>query len=152
MGVTNHTQFNLSTVKVISRYSLTVHTCYLHRYIPYFDSLARVNMFHYNLLVQQKFYKMHALLHNFFYHKVEMNILDVSYSINTVLFSNWMNGSNKNNVFTVSRSTNKKISSISRSFSSFSRTGCFYSLLKICIRHSRKFSSLEVTFCFKLRY
>ena len=41
--------FNPSTVKVIiSWYSLTGCTCYLHRYISYFDSLARleVNMQH----------------------------------------------------------------------------------------------------------
>ena len=34
------TQFNPSTVKVISWYSLTGCTCYLHRCISYFDSLA----------------------------------------------------------------------------------------------------------------
>ena len=41
MGVTNRAQFNPSTVKVISLYS-----CYLHRCIFYFDSLAgsEVNM------------------------------------------------------------------------------------------------------------
>ena len=38
------TQFNLSTVKVISWYSSTGCTCYLHRCISYFDSLAGVNM------------------------------------------------------------------------------------------------------------
>ena len=35
-----HTQFNPSTVKVISWYSSTGCTCYLHRCISYFDSLA----------------------------------------------------------------------------------------------------------------
>ena len=35
------TQFNPSTVKVISWYSSTRCTCYLHRCISYFDSLAR---------------------------------------------------------------------------------------------------------------
>ena len=37
--------FNLSTVKVISWYSSTGCTCYLHRCISYFDSLAGVNIF-----------------------------------------------------------------------------------------------------------
>ena len=36
--------FNLSAVKVISWYSSTGCTCYLHRCISYFDSLAGVNM------------------------------------------------------------------------------------------------------------
>ena len=36
--------FNPSTVKVISRYSLTGWTCYLHRCISYFDSLAGLSM------------------------------------------------------------------------------------------------------------
>ena len=36
--------FNSSTVKVISWYSLTGCTCYLHRCISYFDSLTGVNM------------------------------------------------------------------------------------------------------------
>ena len=36
--------FNPSTVKVISWYSSTGCTCYLHRCISYFDSLAGVNM------------------------------------------------------------------------------------------------------------
>ena len=36
--------FNLSTVKVISWYSSTGCTCYLHRCISYFDTLAGVNM------------------------------------------------------------------------------------------------------------
>ena len=40
--------FNPSTVKVISWYSSTGCTCYLLRCISYFDSLARVNMLHYN--------------------------------------------------------------------------------------------------------
>ena len=35
-----HTQFNLSTVKVISWYPSTGLTCYLQRCISYFDSLA----------------------------------------------------------------------------------------------------------------
>ena len=35
------TQFNPSTVKVISWYSSTGCTCYLHRCISYFDGLAR---------------------------------------------------------------------------------------------------------------
>ena len=38
--------FNPSTVKVISWYSSTGCTCYLHRCISYFDSLAGVNMLH----------------------------------------------------------------------------------------------------------
>ena len=38
------TQFNPSTVKVISWYSSTGCTCYLHRCISYFDSSAGVNM------------------------------------------------------------------------------------------------------------
>ena len=38
--------FNPSTVKVISWYSSTECTCYLHRCISYFDSLAGVNMQH----------------------------------------------------------------------------------------------------------
>ena len=38
------TQFNPSTVKVISWYSSTGCTCYLHRYISCFDSLAGVSM------------------------------------------------------------------------------------------------------------
>ena len=38
------TQFNPSTVKVISWYSSTGCTCYLHRLISYFDSSTRVNM------------------------------------------------------------------------------------------------------------
>ena len=38
--------FNPSTVKVISRYSSSGCTCYLHRCISYFDSLAGVNMLH----------------------------------------------------------------------------------------------------------
>ena len=38
------TQFNPSTVKVISWYSSTGCTCFLHRCISYFDSLAGVNM------------------------------------------------------------------------------------------------------------
>ena len=38
------TQFNPSTVKVISWYSSPGWTCYLHRCISYFDSLAGVNM------------------------------------------------------------------------------------------------------------
>ena len=38
------TQFNLSTVKVIPLIPSTGCTCYLHRCISYFDSLARVNM------------------------------------------------------------------------------------------------------------
>ena len=41
------TQFNPSTVKVISWYSSSGCTCYLHWCISYFDSLARVNMFLY---------------------------------------------------------------------------------------------------------
>ena len=41
-----HTQFNPSTVKVISWYSSTGCTCYLHRCISYFDSLSGVNMLH----------------------------------------------------------------------------------------------------------
>ena len=42
------TQFNTSTVKVISWYSSTGCTCYLHRCISYFDSLAglEVNIQH----------------------------------------------------------------------------------------------------------
>ena len=36
--------FSLSTVKVISWYSWTGCTCYLHRCITYFDTLAGVNM------------------------------------------------------------------------------------------------------------
>ena len=46
VSVTNRTQFNPSTVKVISWYSSTGCTCYLHRCISYFDSLAglEVNM------------------------------------------------------------------------------------------------------------
>ena len=39
--------FNQSTAKVIFWYSSTGCTCYLHRCISYFDSLARVNMLHY---------------------------------------------------------------------------------------------------------
>ena len=39
--------FNLSTVKVISWYSSTGCTCYLHRCISYFDRLAGVSMLHY---------------------------------------------------------------------------------------------------------
>ena len=46
VGVTNCTQFNLSTVKVISWYSSTGCTCYLHRCISYLDRLAGVNMLH----------------------------------------------------------------------------------------------------------
>ena len=44
-----HTQFNPSTVKVIFWYSSTRCTCYLHRCISYFDSLAgsEVNIQHY---------------------------------------------------------------------------------------------------------
>ena len=38
------TQFNLSTVKIIPLKPSTGCTCYLHRCISYFDSLARVNM------------------------------------------------------------------------------------------------------------
>ena len=38
------TQFNPSTVKVISWYSSTGCTCYLHRCISFLDSLAGVNM------------------------------------------------------------------------------------------------------------
>ena len=46
------TQFNPSTVKVISWYSSTGGTCYLHRCISYFDSLAgsEVNMQHKSFL------------------------------------------------------------------------------------------------------
>ena len=40
------TQFNLSTVKVISLIPSTGCTCYLHRCIFYFDSSAGVNMQH----------------------------------------------------------------------------------------------------------
>ena len=40
------TQFNPSTVKVISWYSSSGWTCYLHRCISYFDSSAGVNMQH----------------------------------------------------------------------------------------------------------
>ena len=45
------TQFNPSTVKVISWYSSTRCTCYLHRCISYFDSLARseVNIQHFRV-------------------------------------------------------------------------------------------------------
>ena len=45
------TQFNPSTVKVISWYSSTGCTCYLHRCISYFDSLAgsEVNIQNYNI-------------------------------------------------------------------------------------------------------
>ena len=39
--------FNPSTVKVISWYSLPGCTCYLHRCISFFDSLAGVNMLQY---------------------------------------------------------------------------------------------------------
>ena len=46
VGVTNRTQLNPSTVKVISWHSSTGCTCYSHRYISYFDSLAGVNMLH----------------------------------------------------------------------------------------------------------
>ena len=38
------TQFNASTGKVVSWYSSTGFTCYLHRCISYFDSLAGVNV------------------------------------------------------------------------------------------------------------
>ena len=41
------TQFHLSTVKVIPLIPSTGCTCYLHRYISYFDSLTGVNMQHY---------------------------------------------------------------------------------------------------------
>ena len=44
-----HTQFNLSTVKAISWHSSTRCTCYLHKCISYFDSLAGVNMLHNSL-------------------------------------------------------------------------------------------------------
>ena len=46
------TQFNPSTVKVISWYSSTRCTCCLHRCISYFDSLAgsEVNMLQYHLI------------------------------------------------------------------------------------------------------
>ena len=40
VSITNCTLFNPSTVKVISWYSSTGCTCYLHRCISYFDSLA----------------------------------------------------------------------------------------------------------------
>ena len=43
--------FNPSTVKVIFWYSSTGCTCYLHRCISYFDSLAGVNMLHYLILI-----------------------------------------------------------------------------------------------------
>ena len=44
--------FNPSTVKVISWYSSTGCTCYLHRCISYFNSLAGVNMQHYLTLAE----------------------------------------------------------------------------------------------------
>ena len=44
------TQFNLSRVKVISWYSSTGCTFYLHRCISYFDCSAGFNMQHYSLL------------------------------------------------------------------------------------------------------
>ena len=46
-----HTQFNPTTVKVISWYSSTRCTCYLHRCISCFDSLAGVNMQQYMFFV-----------------------------------------------------------------------------------------------------
>ena len=45
-SVTIRTQFNPSTVKVIPPISSTRWTCYLHRCISSFDSLAGVNMLH----------------------------------------------------------------------------------------------------------
>ena len=48
-----HTQFNPSTVKVISWYSSTGCTCYLLRCISYFDSLAgsEINMQHWTIYI-----------------------------------------------------------------------------------------------------
>ena len=54
--------FNPSTVKVISWYSSTGCTCYLHRRISYFDSLAGVNMLH-----LKKFKKVLFILTLFFF-------------------------------------------------------------------------------------
>ena len=45
------TQFDPSTVKVISWYSSTGCTSYLHRCISYFDSLAGLNMLHVTLRI-----------------------------------------------------------------------------------------------------
>ena len=45
--------FNLSTVKVIFWYFSTRCTCYLHRCISYFDSLARVNIQQYHATLTQ---------------------------------------------------------------------------------------------------
>ena len=42
--------FNPSTVKVISWYSSTGCSCYFHRCISYFDSLAGVNMLHHSIV------------------------------------------------------------------------------------------------------
>ena len=51
LGVSQfRTQFNPSTVKVISWYSSPKCTCYLHRCISYFDSLAGVNMLHWDIV------------------------------------------------------------------------------------------------------
>ena len=52
VGISNRTQFNPSTVKVISWYSSTGCTCYLHRCISYFDSLAGVNILDYKFKLQ----------------------------------------------------------------------------------------------------
>ena len=55
------TQFNPSTVKVISWYSSTGCTCYLHRCVSYFDSLAGVRMLHFPFF----FYFTIVFLHDF---------------------------------------------------------------------------------------
>ena len=53
-----YTQFNPSTIKVISWYSLTGCTCYLHRCISYFDCLAgsEVNIQHLGISCMQEHY------------------------------------------------------------------------------------------------
>ena len=58
------TQFNPSTVKVISRYSSTGCTYYLHRCISYFDSLSgsEVNIQQINMEVVQKVHRLTKIL------------------------------------------------------------------------------------------
>ena len=92
--------FNPSTVKVISWYSSTGCTCYLHWCISYFDSLAGVNMLHmllegsYNRNFLKEFFENFWLyilrrnwvliidvIHNYFHGFVNWNVSKKTFNI-----------------------------------------------------------------------
>ena len=66
--------FNPSTVKVISRYSSTGYTCYLHRCISYFDSLAGVGG-QYTTLLTFMPGRINSLHHTIFFQWISRPVL-----------------------------------------------------------------------------